>query len=68
MELLDFRRLINLSTMTIKHMVKVADTDRAKHPLPFKFLLTGLLDKFNMAFPDLKYGNHNDVLDILTLK
>ncbi|XP_070036894.1 uncharacterized protein [Nicotiana tomentosiformis] len=65
MELIDIRRAINLPSLMIQHMARIADTSTPKHAMPYCFMLTGLFDKLNIPLPEPKFGNHNDVLDVL---
>lgn len=67
-ELLDNGQPINLPSLIIQHMARAVDTSKPKHAMPYGFMLTKLFDKLNIALPELKFGNNNDVLDVVTLK
>ncbi|XP_070031774.1 uncharacterized protein [Nicotiana tomentosiformis] len=56
------------SLLEMMHMSRDADTSKPKHAMPYGFMLTKLFDKLNIALPELKFGNHNDVMDVVTLK
>lgn len=53
---MDVEKHINLPGLV---MARVFDTNKAKHD---GFMLTCFLNKFNVAFPDLRCDDHNDVL------
>lgn len=66
-EVLDTNMLLNLPSLMIMHMARIANPSKRNHALPYGFFLTQVFAHFKVPLGEGKKGTKNEIFDKSTL-